>query len=543
MPVTITRTCSHAFAQNARGTIAAAPRRMAKLRLVVALVAMTGCVHQDTTVDTMFPEPIEVNGPPGGDIESSWQAVGSPTSNAPVASVDPAAPGYAIGTVTDIEIDQTLDGYGEWIWEEDYGWVWRPYATEVGVDFTPYETCGSWVWTDDYGWVYGCDWEWGWLPFHYGQWGWFDDYWAWVPDYEWSPAWVDWRGGGGYVGWAPQVPVVRDHRHHTHTPRDHRGGDTDPSVAQGGVTVRDHRGPVVRDHRRATQRDSHWRFATVEDFGKRNIRAHLFKHAAEGLRVTTMVPRPPVRGNVRAVSAAAVMGDRHRPVRRSRPAIDYTPSFTRAPVAPPSRASVRSQASALRETPTAVEVPMENPPSIWAPGDPMREPTHSPVGSSSSTPLRDMTATPMQPITVPPPINQQPRPDANTVTLPPPVNQQPRPDANTFTLPPPVHQQPRPNAQPLTLPPPVNQQPRPNAQPLTLPPPVYQQPRPSSSPTFTAPQPVYQQPRPSSSPTFTPSQPVYQQPRSSSSSTNWQPSSSHNSSSSSSGGGVRSHRH
>jgi hypothetical protein len=461
---------------------------MAKLRLVVALVAMTGCVHQDTTVDTMFPEPIEVNGPPGGDIDASWQAAGSPTSSEVTASVDPAAPGYAIGTVTDTEIDQTLDGYGEWVWVDDYGWVWRPYATEVGVDFTPYETCGSWVWTDDYGWVYGCDWEWGWLPFHYGQWGWFDDYWAWVPDYEWSPAWVDWRGGGGYVGWAPSVPVVRDHRTHTHTPRDHRHGDRDTATAQGGV--------VVRDHHHVTQRDSHWRFAKVEDFGKRNIRAHLFKHAAEGLRVTSLVPRPPVRGNVRPVSAAAVMGDRHRSVRRARPAIDYTPPFT-------PRAPIRSQASALRETPTAVEVPMENPPSIYEPGDRFREPTHSPL-KSSATPIDDpriSTPRDIQPVTpVTPKPSFDPPPRAPQTWTPPPQPQRPQvnqpPRAPTWT-PPPQPQRPQvyqpPRAQTWTPPPQPHPQPHPQ--------PSYQQPR---APSYSPPShstPVYQPPR---APTYSP---------------------------------------
>jgi hypothetical protein len=298
----------------------------------------------------------------------------------------------------------------------------------VGVDFTPYETCGSWVWTDDYGWVYGCDWEWGWLPFHYGQWGWFDDYWAWVPDYEWSPAWVDWRGGGGYVGWAPSVPVVRDHRTHTHTPRDHRRGDRDTATAQGGVLVQ--------------QRDSHWRFAKLEDFGKRNIRAHLFKHAAEGLRVTSLVPRPPVRGNVRPVSAAAVMGDRHRPVHRARPAIDYTPpAFT-------PRAPARSQASALRETPTAVEVPMENPPSIYEPGDRFREPTQSPIRSSAA-PIDDARASAprdIQPATPKPSFDPPPRapqtyqpPRAPTYTPPPQPTRAPQtyqpPRAPTYTPP------------------------------------------------------------------------------------------------------------
>jgi hypothetical protein len=50
--------------------------------------------------------------------------------------------------------------------------------------------------------------DWGWVPFHNGRW-YFDDYfqsWAWVPGYEWGPAWVNWRTGGGYYGWAPLGP-------------------------------------------------------------------------------------------------------------------------------------------------------------------------------------------------------------------------------------------------------------------------------------------------------------------------------------------------
>jgi hypothetical protein len=36
----------------------------------------------------------------------------------------------------------------------------------------------------------------------------YDSYegWLWVPDYEWAPAWVVWRGGGDYYGWAPMSP-------------------------------------------------------------------------------------------------------------------------------------------------------------------------------------------------------------------------------------------------------------------------------------------------------------------------------------------------
>jgi len=53
------------------------------------------------------------------------------------------------------------------------------------------------------------DYPWGWGPFHYGRW-FYDDYygWAWVPGPEWGPAWVAWRSGGGYYGWAPLGPGV-----------------------------------------------------------------------------------------------------------------------------------------------------------------------------------------------------------------------------------------------------------------------------------------------------------------------------------------------
>jgi hypothetical protein len=75
----------------------------------------------------------------------------------------------------------------------------------VGVDFVPY-TDGHWVYTDA-GWLWVSDYSWGWAPFHYGTWVYVDTGWAWVPGSVWGPAWVQWRYGGGYIGWAPVVPV------------------------------------------------------------------------------------------------------------------------------------------------------------------------------------------------------------------------------------------------------------------------------------------------------------------------------------------------
>jgi hypothetical protein len=50
---------------------------------------------------------------------------------------------------------------------------------------------------------------WAWATFHYGRW-YYDTGlgWAWVPGAVWAPAWVAWRDGGGYLGWAPLPPSV-----------------------------------------------------------------------------------------------------------------------------------------------------------------------------------------------------------------------------------------------------------------------------------------------------------------------------------------------
>jgi hypothetical protein len=98
-----------------------------------------------------------------------------------------------------------LSYHGDWINNPDYGYVWRP---NVGNDFRPYYTNGRWLMTE-YGNTWVSDYSWGWAPFHYGRW-FYDDYdgWIWLPDTEWGPAWVDWRTGGGYYGWAPMGPRI-----------------------------------------------------------------------------------------------------------------------------------------------------------------------------------------------------------------------------------------------------------------------------------------------------------------------------------------------
>ena len=92
---------------------------------------------------------------------------------------------------------------GTWISVGTYGQCWRPAS--VSVEWRPYCN-GHWVWTDC-GWYWESDEPWSWACYHYGYWVYDPTYfWIWVPGIEWAPAWVSWRVGGGYIGWAPYAP-------------------------------------------------------------------------------------------------------------------------------------------------------------------------------------------------------------------------------------------------------------------------------------------------------------------------------------------------
>lgn len=99
-----------------------------------------------------------------------------------------------------------LSPYGVWTYHNSYGYVWIP--DRMAYNWRPYSN-GQWIWSD-HGWTWVSHFEWGWAPFHYGRWGW-DRYigWFWVPDALWGPAWVSWRSGDLYIGWAPLPPEAR----------------------------------------------------------------------------------------------------------------------------------------------------------------------------------------------------------------------------------------------------------------------------------------------------------------------------------------------
>ena len=96
-----------------------------------------------------------------------------------------------------------LEPHGVWIEVGSHGRCWRPAGIAVG--WRPY-CYGRWVWTDC-GWYWESSEPWAWACYHYGYWV-HDSHhgWLWIPGVEWAPAWVSWRVGGGYVGWAPLAP-------------------------------------------------------------------------------------------------------------------------------------------------------------------------------------------------------------------------------------------------------------------------------------------------------------------------------------------------
>jgi hypothetical protein len=110
---------------------------------------------------------------------------------------------------TDISLNffyDNLSAQGNWIEVGDYGYCFQPNVAVSNADWRPYSD-GYWAYTD-VGWTWVSYEDFGWATYHYGRWTNLENYgWLWVPGYEWGPAWVSWRTGGDYVGWAPLPPA------------------------------------------------------------------------------------------------------------------------------------------------------------------------------------------------------------------------------------------------------------------------------------------------------------------------------------------------
>ncbi len=123
----------------------------------------------------------------------------------PLVAYEPPLPSESPTMVVQTESDfyQPLTPYGRWVVVGAHGRCWTPASVEAG--WRPYGN-GNWQRTDA-GWFWASDEPWAWATYHYGRWDWSVEVgWFWVPQTQWAPAWVTWREGGGYIGWAPLPP-------------------------------------------------------------------------------------------------------------------------------------------------------------------------------------------------------------------------------------------------------------------------------------------------------------------------------------------------
>jgi len=94
--------------------------------------------------------------------------------------------------------------YGEWLWDDFYGYVWRPFL-DNGMypwGWRPYyygqwsSTGGQMFWVPQE--------PWGWIPYHLGIWQWDKKHgWIWLPGSLFAPAWATWDFFFGYACWRP----------------------------------------------------------------------------------------------------------------------------------------------------------------------------------------------------------------------------------------------------------------------------------------------------------------------------------------------------
>jgi hypothetical protein len=181
------------------------------LALLALLTAVSSaCIASAQPPDSQ-PPPADQYAPPDQNLQPSDQDVQQPDQYAAPADQYGQPPVENVQAPADGTVDMNffysnLAPHGHWVRHGSYGWVWLPYGIRAG--WRPY-TLGRWVMTDE-GWTWISDEPFGWATYHYGRWVNDAQYgWGWVPGYQWAPAWVAWRTGNGYIGWAPLPPEAR----------------------------------------------------------------------------------------------------------------------------------------------------------------------------------------------------------------------------------------------------------------------------------------------------------------------------------------------
>lgn len=106
---------------------------------------------------------------------------------------------------------EDLSNSGEWLYTQDYGYVWRPFDNVISRydNWSPYRY-GQWRWVPYYGWTWVNDEPWGWATYHHGRWVYYRGRWVWTPysygrahrSY-WRPAIVIFTTWGNNYCWYP----------------------------------------------------------------------------------------------------------------------------------------------------------------------------------------------------------------------------------------------------------------------------------------------------------------------------------------------------
>jgi hypothetical protein len=179
--------------------------RQARIRRTLDAITAMGLTTLAVACNAHPTATSDMEGGPGSVGEAGVTASAGPGGSA-ASGAPEGSDSYADKDPTALQdFHPALDAHGTWADDPKYGTVWTPNAAETGPSFAPYVTAGHWVydellWTSDY--------DWGWAPFHYGRWVLIEGRgWSWIPGREYAPAWVEWRTGDEYLGWAPAPPL------------------------------------------------------------------------------------------------------------------------------------------------------------------------------------------------------------------------------------------------------------------------------------------------------------------------------------------------
>ncbi len=226
----------------------------------MALLAPAAALAQsadDFGEDSWFDEQDELDEPAGfGDTDGDVEVIYEDEDLDDVEEPDPESYAPVRGEdASEAPFHDELAPHGRWIWTEELGWVWQP--RDIDEDWAPY-TRGRWVYTDA-GWAFvGTD-PYADVVYHYGRWALIAGLWYWVPGSVWAPAWVSWRYGDGYVGWAPLGPYGVVHWGHGYAGWTFVGTRyfTSPYVYRHRVSHRYHRSLFSRTRRVARRGHYH----------------------------------------------------------------------------------------------------------------------------------------------------------------------------------------------------------------------------------------------------------------------------------------------